>query len=51
MSFPDDRLDTLTFIYLNNQDLSNLTPEELVDKYDEIYKQINEYRASKTKIS
>lgn len=35
---------TLTLLYLQNQDLSGLTPEELSDKYDEVYHLIKSKR-------
>ncbi len=35
-TFPATKLDALTMLYLQNQDLSNISPEELVDKYNEV---------------
>lgn len=32
--FPGNHLQALTMLYLENQDLSNCTPEELLDLYD-----------------
>ena len=50
-TFPSSKISALTMLYLKNQDLSNLTPEELLDKYDEIYDRIKtrseEKRSSK----
>jgi len=41
-TFPSNRLDGLTLLYLEKQDLSNLSPEEFVDKYYIVRKQIAE---------
>lgn len=38
--FPKNRLSELTMLYLQNQNLSDLTPEQLLDKYDEVYDSI-----------
>ncbi len=35
-TFPSDRTDALTILYLQNQDLSGKTPEELANMYDEV---------------
>ncbi len=39
-TFPSCKLDALTMLYLEKQDLSELTPEQLVDKYLETYEKI-----------
>ena len=39
-TFPNNSLDALTMLYIQNQDLSGKTPEELVDLYDETYDKI-----------
>lgn len=36
--FPNSKREVLTMLYLQSQDLSGLTPEDLVDKYNETYK-------------
>lgn len=36
MNFPSGKIDVLTLLYLEKQDLSNLTPEELYDKFSEV---------------
>lgn len=38
--FSDNQFNTLTMLYLKKQDLSELTPEQLLDKYDETYHRI-----------
>lgn len=40
-TFPTGKVSALTMLYLEKQDLSNVTPEELVDKYQEVYERIN----------
>lgn len=40
-TFPNNSLDALTMLYIQNQDLSGKTPEELVDLYDEIYERVH----------
>ena len=34
-TFPTSKISALAMLYLEKQDLSTLTPEELLDKYDE----------------
>lgn len=46
--FPNIRFDTLTLLYLQNQDLTGLTPEQVLDKYDEAYDRIrNHYQETR----
>lgn len=40
-TFQGNRIDALTMLYLENQDLSKLTPAELAEKYHEVYKEIH----------
>ena len=42
-SFPSDKYEAVTMLYLQNQDLSDKTPEELFMFYMETYKQIRKY--------
>ena len=42
-SFPDNKFEALTMLYLQNQDLSGLTPEELLEKYYDVYGKIRDY--------
>lgn len=41
-SFPADRRDALTMLYMQNQDLSGKTPEELASMYSDTYDLISE---------
>lgn len=55
-TFPKNKFEALTLIYLENQDLSNKTPEEIVtlyldtefkirEKFREIRNQVSAYRS------
>ena len=35
------------YFYLQNQDLSGLTPSQLLDKYDDVYDEINNHYKEK----
>lgn len=39
-SFPDNKYDALAMLYVQHQDLSGLTPEQLLDMYHEAYDKI-----------
>lgn len=39
-TFPDNDIEALAMLYLQNQDLSDVTPEELLDKYQDAYERI-----------
>lgn len=41
-SFPSDRRDALAILYMQNQDLSEKTPEELVNMYNDAWEKISE---------
>ena len=43
-TFPSSKYEALTMLYLQNQDLSGLTPEELLEKYQETYDKIYAHR-------
>lgn len=38
--FPSNKFEALAMLYLQNQDLSDLTPEELLCKYEEVCEKI-----------
>lgn len=40
-TFPSDRRDALAILYLQNQDLSGKTPEEIAGMYDEAWNRIS----------
>lgn len=39
-TFPDNKLEALAMLYLENQDLSGLSPSDILDKYDYALDQI-----------
>ncbi len=42
-TFPQNEFEALAMLYIQNQDLSVVTPEELLEKYQETYNQICAY--------
>lgn len=42
-TFPSNRIEALTMLYLQNQDFSDITPEKLLEKYLETYERIREH--------
>ncbi|NLK28119.1 MAG: hypothetical protein GX306_07220 [Clostridiales bacterium] len=40
-TFPSGKASALTMLYLEKQDLSGISPEELAEKYTEIYERID----------
>lgn len=45
--FPHNKREMLTMLYLQNIDFNDLSPEDFVDKYDEIHDKICKYDAHK----
>lgn len=41
-TFPDNETAALAMLWLQNQDLSSATPEELLEKYQDAYSKIKE---------
>lgn len=48
-TLPDGKIEALAMLYLQNQDLSGLTPEEILDKYDDAYEKIKARNREKRK--
>lgn len=46
-TFPEDEAEALAMLYVQNQDLSGITPEQLFDMYEDTCKKIKEYRKDK----
>lgn len=40
-TFPSNRFDALTILYMQNQDLSSKTPEDLANMYEEVRDRIH----------
>ena len=43
----NDKYESLALMYLQSQDVSTLTPEEFVDKFNEVYAKMKQYGDSK----
>ena len=46
-TFPENEIEALAMLYVQNQDLSGVTPEGLLDMYQDAYQKINEHRREK----
>ena len=46
-TFPGNETEALAMLWIQNQDLSNATPEELLDKYQDAYDKIKEHKKQK----
>lgn len=46
-TFPDNEIEALAMLWVQNQDLSSTTPEELLDKYQDAYDKIREHKKQK----
>lgn len=46
-TFPENEVEALAMHYIQNQDLSTVTPEELLDMYQDTYQKIKAYRREK----
>ena len=45
-TFPASEIQALALLYVRNQDLSGLPPEEVYDKYRDAYERINKQKRS-----
>lgn len=43
-TFPENEIQALALLYLQNRDLSDLSPEELYDEYKDTYDRIRQQR-------
>lgn len=50
-TFPSNRTEALTILYLKNQDLTSVSPEELVHKYLEAKEAISKEFRTKSKVA
>lgn len=46
-TFPASEAQALALLYVQNQDLSGLTPEEIYDKYRDAYERIYKHKSGK----
>lgn len=42
-TYPENKFEALTMLYLQTQDLSGLTPEELLEKYYDVYGKMRDH--------
>ena len=42
-SFPANKYEALAMLYMQNQNLSGFTPEQLLDKYQDAYARIRDH--------
>lgn len=49
-TFPETETEALAMLYVQNQDLSEVTPEELLDMYQDAYQKIKARRKEKRNI-
>lgn len=48
-TFPHNKIEALTMLYLQNQDLSNVTPEELVKLYADTLEKVKNADSARQK--
>lgn len=44
-TFPSNKIEALAMLYLQNRDLKNKTPEQLLDMYYEAYERLYEHKS------
>ena len=50
-AFPSNKTEALAMLYVQSQDLTDVTPEELLDKYQDAYKRIQEHGRNRDRAS
>ena len=48
-TFPSTKAEALALLYVQSQDLTNVTPEELLDKYQDAYQKIKAHSKEQNK--
>ncbi len=48
--FPSNKFEALTLLYLQQQDLSGLTPEQVLDKYQDAYSKMRDHERAKGQV-
>lgn len=46
-TFPDNHIEALALLYVQSQDLTGKSPEEILDIYDDAYVKIKEHNRNK----
>ena len=49
-AFPANKFEALAMLYLQQQNLSGLTPEQLLDKYQDVYSKIRDHERAKGQV-
>lgn len=48
--FPANKFEALAMLYMQHQNLSGLTPEQLLDKYQDAYARIRDHERAKGQV-
>ena len=49
-TFPSNKFEALAMLYMQHQNLSGLTPEQLLDKYQDAYTRIRDHERAKGQV-
>lgn len=49
-SFPSNKLEALAMLYMQHQNLSGLSPEQVLDKYQDAYAKIRDHERAKGQV-
>lgn len=48
--FPSNKFEALAMIYMQQQDLSGMSPEQMLDKYQEVYGRMRDHERLKGQV-
>lgn len=49
-TFPSNKLEALAMLYMQHQNLSGLTPEQVLDKYQDVYAKMRNHERVKGQV-
>lgn len=49
-TFPTNKLEAVAMLYMQHQNLSGLTPEQVLDKYQDAYARIRDHERAKGQV-
>ena len=49
-TFPTNKFEALTMLYLQHQNLSGLSPEQILDKYQDVYARMRDHERAKGQV-
>lgn len=49
-TFPTNKFEALAMLYMQHQNLSGLTPEQVLDKYQDAYARIRDHERAKGQV-